>query len=77
MNNADMPAMPQERALWVEGIGECPTLATGLTKREHFAILAMQGLLSSPDRRCLDMDYVEIACHSVKFADSLLAELEK
>lgn len=37
MKNADMPAMPQERELWVEGIGNCPTEATGLTKRETMA----------------------------------------
>jgi hypothetical protein len=38
MNDADLPAMP-----FVESNGY---VATGLTKREYFAALAMQGLLS-------------------------------
>lgn len=46
LSNADLPAMPQERELWVEGIGSCPTEATGLTKREHFMVMAMQGILA-------------------------------
>ena len=37
VNNADLPAMPQDYTLWCEGIGECPTIATGLTKREMMA----------------------------------------
>lgn len=36
--NADMPAMPQDRGIWVDGIGNCPSLATGLTKRETFCL---------------------------------------
>ncbi len=45
---------------------------TGLTKREYFAGLAMQGLafkFNAPDEK--------LAEWSVKMADALLAELEK
>lgn len=50
------------------------TITGGLTKREYFAALAMQGLLSSethyPDRQAN-------AKRAVEFADALLTELEK
>ncbi len=38
MKNADVPAMPQEGDLFCERIGNCPTLGTGLTKREQACI---------------------------------------
>jgi len=38
MNNADMPAMPQDYTTWCEGIGNCPTAGAGLTKREQFCL---------------------------------------
>jgi hypothetical protein len=43
----------------------------GLTKREYFAGLAMQGLAAS------DSTYENIAHDSVKMADALLKELDK
>jgi hypothetical protein len=42
----------------------------GLTKREYFAGLAMQGMLASDYRGDIDI-------MAVKFADALLAELRK
>ena len=56
-----------------------------LTKREHFAAMAMQGLLSSTilDSRngfTVNDGYIHvesIASESVKLADALLKELEK
>ena len=57
------------------GEGEC-----GLTKREHFAVLAMQGLLASTlfttskTPEYWKNDTIESA---VEFADALLAELDK
>lgn len=72
MRNADMPAMPNALAM--------PTndgfLSTkGLSKREHFAALAFQGLLSS----CADkvQSPYSMANDAVACADALLAELEK
>lgn len=49
-------------------------LLTGLTKREYFAGLAMNGYLS-----CIDVDATmeEVARYSAKQADLLLAELNK
>ena len=46
----------------------------GLTKREYFAGLAMNGYLS-----CIEVDATmeEVARYSVKMADALLKELDK
>ena len=46
----------------------------GLTKREYFAALAMQGLLSHPGTQAT-VDHV--AQYSVQMADALIAELSK
>jgi hypothetical protein len=46
---------------------------TGLTKREYFAAMAMQGILSSS----ADRGESYVATQSVKFADELLKQLEK
>lgn len=48
--------------------------AYGLTKRELFAAMAMQGLFSNPDDRGHVAEYARFA---VKAADALLAELAK
>ena len=83
MKNADMPAMPQPIAAneteVIDTNEYCPGNA-GLTKREHFAGLAMQGLLSSTLFTVSETpeywmkDTIEAA---VEFADALLIELEK
>lgn len=54
---------------------ECYVRLHGLTIREHFAGLAMQGLLAKPG----DDYYPEeaIARKSVKYADALISELAK
>jgi hypothetical protein len=64
MNNADMPAMPL-------GIDGCFKNAIGLTKREHFAGLAMQGLLAAGFSGKYTTKYAP------EHADALLAELAK
>lgn len=71
MRNADMPAMA------VVG-SDCH----GLTKREHFAAMAMQELASDMERvydACPEGEVpgVFLAMNAVKMADALLAELEK
>lgn len=76
MKNGNTPAMPQDRGIWVEGIGDFPTLATGLTKREHFAAMAMQGILPMTHNGTDEISQ-EIAKIAVSCADALLAELEK
>ena len=71
MKNGDMPAMPIE----LNGFGQyAPEAHIGLTKREMFAMAAMQGICSNPDDR---YTYEQLAGHAVKHADALLAELEK
>ena len=52
---------------------------SGLTKREHYAGLAMQGLLALPDKGTFASfdEAIEWMCEvSVKFADELLKQLE-
>ena len=68
MSNADMPAMPHDI---VFGKGYPLNYdPTGLTKREHFAGLAMQGLLAHYGT------VVNETC-AVEFADALLKALEQ
>jgi len=69
MNNRDMPAMPQEWEAYVEG-----NAPTGLTKREVFAMAAMQGILASDVH--FNMDKHDVADQARQHADTLLAELE-
>ena len=69
MKNADMPAMPQT---WIPELGNRPPeSAQGLTKREHFAAMAMQGLLASHGARDAT------AAFAVCQADALLEMLER
>lgn len=63
MNNAEQPAFPDN---W-------DATRPGLTKREYFAAMAMQGLLSK-DRL---PTYDEVANYALAQADALLAELDK
>lgn len=70
MKNRDMPAYPIEWEAYVEG-----SSPTGLTKREYFAGLAMQGMAGWCVRNCVDDE--NVAEWSVKMADSLLTELER
>jgi hypothetical protein len=76
MNNSDLPAMPIG-----EQIDICHFNApcNGLTKREHFAGLAMQAILSNPalinDLNVGAIDWVVKRASSV--ATEQLAELDK
>ena len=75
MNNADKPINPV--------LTQSPSLqndtSLGLTKREYFSVLAMQGLLALPDKGTYASfdEAIERICEvSVKFADELLKQLE-
>jgi hypothetical protein len=46
----------------------------GLTKREYFAAIALQGLLSVNDN---ENRFIVTSSTAVKFADALIAELNK
>lgn len=74
INNADRPAMPfQEVTGMVGGVPTGYKNHVGLTKREQFAMAAMQGLLAKNDGRMAN----NVALQAVQNADALLAELEK
>ncbi len=51
----------------------------GLTKRELFAAMAMQGMLADPQVRSPNFDELKtaVANQSVEFADALLAALTR
>lgn len=73
-----MPAMPCDDIVMRDKDGNlygCPVSSSGLTKREHFAAMAMQGLLSSFGNHDVT-DYSEIASDAAMAADALLAALE-
>jgi hypothetical protein len=77
MNNSDMPAMPCSVSEKVEGsMGLITNYITchGLTKREYFAAMAMQGAISNPN---FNGDITLAARDAVAAADALLKELEK
>ena len=72
MKNADMPAMPCQ-PLGQDGMPS-HEMTYGLTKREMFAMAAMQGLCAhSGDYH----EFSHLASDAVNYADSVLAELEK
>ena len=79
MKNSDMPAMPlaTDFQMYVDQKDHSKgmTPAFGLTKLEHFAGLAMQGILSCPAYQKWNKE--EIAEGAVIFAKALLEELEK
>jgi len=76
MSNSDMPAMPQpiteNQYGGVTSTFEHDPYFMGLTKREHFAGLAMQGFMAN-----WNSDYAQLPSCAVQFADALLKELEK
>ena len=83
MNNGDMPAMPMfssdAKPCQVRDTSTQSTIdASGLTKRETFAMAAMQGLLSNDSPSLiLDTPINDFSFLAVKHADALLAELAK
>jgi hypothetical protein len=84
VSRADEPANPAVQQ-WDNRSGSIFTnTATGLTIREHFAGLAMQGILANP-ARCLNREPdAEVMANyerllagvAIRFADALIAELE-
>ena len=70
MKNSDMPAMP-----FVEP-DHPGSVYPGLTKREHFAAMAMQGLLASAGRNSCN-SIMDVIAESAIAADALLAELDR
>ena len=99
MKNASTPAYPSGESYKSQRIPggdwiECKkgALHNGLTKREMFAMAAMQAQVSAlnneyaielftdaMEERCIPLEYPErlIAINAINYADALLAELEK
>lgn len=82
MNNSDMPAMPvsAEQGLNIDSEIMRPKKyglpsGMGLTKREYFAGLAMQGFAADKTTQWSSIE--QIANSSVTLADALLEELER
>lgn len=73
MKDAEQPINPH---LVHTHSGEVQEYCKGLTKREYFAGLAMQGLLAaqSPYKQCIDAEWT--AKTALNCADELLKELE-
>lgn len=80
MNNADMPITPtivDTQESTSENSGGRYVTSNGLTKLEHFAGLAMQGLLAGgyciddPQNRLLD-----VSDEAIGIAETLLQQLE-
>ena len=82
MKNSDMPATPIFSSNGViksftddEGYS---SMATGLTKREAFAMAAMQGIMSNAFGDYVGQSWADdMTSDSVKAADALLKELDK
>ena len=72
MSKADEPAFPGKRL--DNRAGEIHFLP-GLTKREYFAAMAMQGIIQNPGSGSVSL--IGIARDAVRQADALIAELEK
>jgi hypothetical protein len=75
--NGNLPAMPQTHSdNLCQQTGTAKAEHAGLTKREMFAMAAMQGLLVNMGRNGLD-SIKQVAEHASAAADELLAELER
>ena len=86
MKNADKPINPgtsikiNDTEFFEYNIPHGERQYSGLTKREHYAGLAMNGLLALPDKGTYGSfdEAIERICEvSVKFADELLKQLEE
>jgi hypothetical protein len=76
MNNGQLPAAPLHNDELVKAFMEVEQVApNGLTKREHFAGMAMQAVISSPQSDLRDSDV--IAKIALRMAGALLKELAK
>ena len=86
MLNSDMPAMPCIEKIHPDVIAQAKASGgrivheityAGLSKREHFAAMAMQGLLCSPTLNNGDgVTGLEISLLAVGAADALLKALD-
>lgn len=79
MKNSNMPAMPNDVGKVYDAFArgnEWDVASLGLTKREYFAGLAMQGLLACSIAGS-HKKYENLAAEASFYADALLKGLEK
>jgi hypothetical protein len=79
MNNADTPATAQSGFETMAGdiYNSDSCGGEGLSKREHFAAMAMQGIIGSGNLVGQDVNKTKVAQHAIEYADALLAEIDK
>lgn len=70
MENKDQSAFPQDG----NSTGHPDT--QGLTKREYFAGLAMQGMIATALLNLSKEEAIVVAAQAIQFADELLKQLE-
>lgn len=74
---------PSDNAFPTQGNAASGELEGGLTKREYFAAMAMQGLLANSGDEVpkvgsmVGWNFESIAAHAICVADNLIAELNK
>lgn len=76
MKNADMPAMPVVTSQRIGNVEKSTSEATGLTKREMFAIHAMQAIISAPSDKFNPCNASVAAQYAVELAEAMIAELD-
>ena len=81
MTNPNDPAFVETKEQADDGI-HAYIVRAGLTKREYFAAMAMQGIISGMQTRAVDSaaqrkEWEGIARSAVLWADALIAELNK
>lgn len=69
--------MSTEKDVPVHPITGSGAISIGLTKREYFAAMAMQGMCSNMDNANLQNSAQAVAHESVRFADTLIEQLNK
>jgi hypothetical protein len=72
------PAMPSKIDDYDDRLGDITRNKGGLTIRQHFAAIAMQGLLANPEiQKIQSLTVNSIAIEAIQYADALIAELNK
>tara|TARA_R110000787_G_scaffold150819_1_gene264735 strand:- start:746 stop:967 length:222 start_codon:yes stop_codon:yes gene_type:complete len=66
----DQPAFPATQAATLKGAAEW----SGMTRREHLAAVAMQGVIASGNYS--DSSYGEVAFQALHYADALIELFE-
>lgn len=73
MKNSEQPAYPVTRRIG----NNITETAYGISKREYFAVMALQGILSSRGlQQALSRDSIYWEDYAIEIADKLLEKLE-